>query len=48
MIYAATNDVVKLYYEEERGKPLVLTHGRSFSGRFFARNAGALWRRTSG
>jgi hypothetical protein len=32
-----TNDVVKLYYEEGLGRPLVLTHGR-----FFARNAGAL------
>ncbi len=37
------NDGVRLHYEEKgRGRPLVMIHGWTFSGRFFVRNAEAL------
>lgn len=39
MAFITTNDGVKIYYEETgQGKPLVLIHGWSCSGRFFKRN----------
>ena len=38
-----TNDGVRLHYEEKgEGRPLVLIHGWTFSGRFFVRNVDAL------
>ncbi len=38
-----TNDGVRLHYEEKgHGRPLVLIHGWTFSGRFFHRNVDAL------
>ena len=38
-----TNDGVGLHYEEKgEGRPLVLLHGWTFSGRFFHRNVAAL------
>lgn len=38
-----TNDGVRLHYEERgQGRPLVLIHGWTFSGRFFVRNVDAL------
>lgn len=38
-----TNDDIRLHYEEQgEGRPLVLIHGWTFSGRFFVRNVEAL------
>lgn len=43
MGYVTTSDGVKLFYEEKgSGRPLVLIHGWSCSGRFFTRNTDAL------
>ena len=46
MAFFTTSDGVKLFYEEKgSGRPLVLIHGWSCSGRFFSRNTEALARR---
>ena len=43
MAFITTNDGVRIYYEESgQGKPLVLIHGWSCSGRFFKRNVDEL------
>jgi len=43
MPHVTTNDSVRLYYEEAgQGWPLILIHGWTFSGRFFAHNIPAL------
>jgi len=43
MAFVTTSDGIKLYYEEKgSGRPLVLIHGWSCSGRFFTRNEAAL------
>ncbi|MCX5618880.1 alpha/beta fold hydrolase [Bombella pollinis] len=42
MPHITTSDHVKLYYEEHgQGRPLVMIHGWTFSGRFFHRNVAA-------
>lgn len=43
MPYFTSNDGVRLFYDTAgQGRPLVLIHGWTFSGRFFARNVCAL------
>ncbi|MCC9135769.1 alpha/beta fold hydrolase [Pontibacter silvestris] len=43
MSHITTNDGVQLYYEEAgEGRPLMMIHGWTFSGRFFARNVPVL------
>lgn len=43
MPYFTSNDGVRLFYDETGlGRPLVLIHGWTFSGRFFARNVSVL------
>ncbi len=43
MPYFTSNDGVRLFYEDTgQGRPLILIHGWTFSGRFFHRNISTL------
>ena len=43
MPYFTSNDGIRLFYDDiGQGRPLVLIHGWTFSGRFFHRNVSAL------
>ncbi|EHH67370.1 alpha/beta fold hydrolase [Gluconobacter morbifer] len=47
MPHITTSDGTRIYYEEQgQGRPLILIHGWTFSGRFFHRNIGPLSEQT--